>query len=224
MPVRWGANGKGMQDHGELTPEQQADALYIWRDAANSAVINAQRMLHAGVHKQIVNRLLEPFMWMTTIITATQWYNFFRLRVHPAAQPELQFLAHKMLQTYLAHKPSSVYWAGWHLPFIPINSTLDLNQRKISSVARCARVSYTNHEKDFTFEDDKRLHDHLLASGHMSPFEHVAQADAFRAFRQSANLSPGWIQYRKHVSKSDVPDNFDLAEHLKWYESQKTSS
>lgn len=228
-PIRWGINGKGMQDHGEASVANQYHASVIWESAMQDAVNSALRLNKLGIHKQIVNRLLEPFMWMTTIVTATEWTNFFKLRVHPAAQPEFQHLAHLMLQHYLftdvnsraiVRTADNVPWGHWHIPFDPQfadDPAISLDERLAVSVARCARVSYTKHDLKYSAMEDEALVKRLGDMGHWSPFEHQARADKYYT---DSNFE-GWSQYRK--IKEPVKKQVDLLEHLQWYESQLKS-
>lgn len=117
MPVWWGRNQSGMQAAQELGPAEGALAVREWLDAAKDAVAHARRMAEIGAHKQIANRLLEPFQWMTTLVTASEWHNFFALRAHPDAQPEFQELAFQMLGAYLGSAPVARRWGEWHVPF-----------------------------------------------------------------------------------------------------------
>ena len=94
MPVHWGQNKSGMQAEQEIQHVMHAKDL--WFQASKSAAELAQRMNEIGLHKQVVNRILEPFQWIHVVVTATEWDNFFELRNHPAAQPEIQELAQQM--------------------------------------------------------------------------------------------------------------------------------
>jgi hypothetical protein len=153
-------------------------------------VFYAEQLVELGIHKQIANRLLEPFAHMTTIVSATDWENFFALRAHPDAQPEFQALADLMLEVYVGSEPKGLRAGEWHLPFADKYVEDGLSQEQLVKIttARCARVSYLNFEGDISYEKDYKLHDDLLASGHMSPFEHAAirpqQAGAVRELRR----------------------------------------
>ena len=87
MPVHWGKNQPGMQARDDLTGEALINAQMAWRGAAAKAADSAQLMMDNGLAKQVANRILEPFQWMHTVVTATEWDNFFALRCHPDAQP-----------------------------------------------------------------------------------------------------------------------------------------
>jgi hypothetical protein len=77
LPVYWGKNQKGMQADEELSPTLIEMSEFCWAGASEMAVARARTLLDLGVHKQITNRLLEPFMWHTAVVTATEWDNAF---------------------------------------------------------------------------------------------------------------------------------------------------
>jgi thymidylate synthase ThyX len=180
IPIYWGKNQKGMQADVELTEEEQEHTKGIWRAAMLDSVQRAKWLLEAGVHKQITNRLLEPWMWHTIIATATDWANFFALRCHLNAQPEIRRAAEMMRATHAGSTPARLQAGEWHLPLFSeedmISTTTRTECRPKVSVGRCARVSYLTHDGKRDLQADTQLHDDLLKNGHMSPFEHVAQA------------------------------------------------
>ncbi len=199
MPIFWGKNKKGMSPTKEI--ERINDAKSMWLDARDDAVDWAYSLYDLGVHKQIVNRILEPWKFITVICTATEWSNFFALRDHVDAQQEIAHLAKLMKQ---AQDKSEPILRMWHLPYVFNVETLEtINSRDFNdwlkiSVARCARVSYLTHDGKRDFEKDLVLHDRLLTGsghGHWSPFEHVAQAHK-NSEHCSGNFI-GWTQYRK---------------------------
>ena len=156
-----------------------------------------------NVHKQVANRLLEPFMWHTVIVTATEWDNFFNLRCHPDAQPEIRLVAESMRTAVEASEPAELDWADWHLPLIHPE---DREQAVIGdlikiSAGRCARVSYLTHSGKRDLAADIELHDRLLESGHMSPLEHPAQP----ADEEWCGNFHGWRQYRKTIAGESNP-------------------
>lgn len=178
-PVSWGKNQKGMQAEAELSPEEIGKARNIWNEAMYSAIKAAELMLDVGVHKQITNRLLEPFMWHTVIISGTEWSNFFHLRDHKMAQPEIQKAAAMMNELYRSSKPKLLDSDSWHLPFEPTDGSHEqaytVEERVKMSVGRSARVSYNTHDGASDPMADKRLAESLLKNGHMAPWEHVAR-------------------------------------------------
>jgi thymidylate synthase ThyX len=208
VPMYIGANQKGMQAGAELALADRAQAERIWLDARSEAVIRARAMLKLGVHKQVINRVIEPFMWMTTIISATSLDNFFGLRCHEAAEPHFQHFARMARDAMAASAPRKLTVGEWHLPLIddaydrqevakvaglargPGEDTaaLDLLLAKVS-VGRCARVSYLTHDGTRDVSKDIELHDQLMVQSplHASPAEHVAQALDWPAWFKS-----GW--------------------------------
>lgn len=197
IPPRWGLRGKGMQDHGEMTPEAQGRALNAYLRGRDWAVETARDLIRTRASKQIVNRVLEPYAWVSTVVTGTEWNNFFDLRAHDDADPAFQTLADMMLAAYAASEPEAVKVGFWHLPFVKAEerayfSTTEL--LKLSS-ARVARTSYANHEGKVDPDADLALVDEkLLPSRHMSPFDHPAVAYGSSAW---VGRFQGWCAYRK---------------------------
>lgn len=184
IPIHWGKNQPGMQASQELDAPSRQDALVAWLHAKDAAVREAKRLLELGVHKQVANRLLEPFMWHTVVVTATEWSNFFALRANPEAQPEIRRIAELMLEAYTHNTPIQLHEGEWHLPFIQADERdgrFEFSEaaRKISA-ARCARVSYLTHDGVRDHDADLQLYDRLVSSGHMSPLEHVATPFGYR--------------------------------------------
>lgn len=200
MPVWWGKNQAGMQAKEELDEQAKMAAQSRWLLARDEALRFAALLQETGLHKQIANRILEPWMHITVIASATDHRNFFKLRAHPDAQPEFQALAYKMKELYDSHEPQKLGTGEWHIPLVGEEDAqalfddgrLTKNEGLLRlSVARCARVSYVRQHDKKTIEEDLALHDRLAASGHWSPFEHQAQAlyhkthtGNFRGFRQ----------------------------------------
>ena len=228
MPVFWGKNQKGMQARVELSDVLDTDTLTaegypieeigsdespkdaakrVWLQARDDAISHSKLLAKLGVHKQICNRIIEPWMPYTALVSATEFENWFKLRAHPDAQPEIQELAYKMLDIYNAYVPAFRKPGEWHLPLIfPEDDELTLEQKKKVSAARCARVSYLTHDGRRDIEADLRLHDRLVVREdsdepiHASPTEHVAMALSEPI--RSGNFV-GWRQYRKEI-ESDI--------------------
>lgn len=203
MPIHWGKNQPGMQANEELSAADIEHAKDQWFYAAADASYRAEFMANIGAHKQIVNRILEPFLHIKVIVTATEWENFFELRCHPDAQPEIRELADQMRKAMGASVPVELEIGEWHLPYITkqdreeIKHEMDLIR---VSVARCARVSYLTHDGiRAPIEKEIDLHDRLVASNpiHASPTEHQACA-AFNPDGKHKNFV-GWRQYRIQV-------------------------
>lgn len=229
MPIHWGKNQSGMQAQEELIGQELLDAQSLWLAARDDAIENAEHLLRVGAHKQIVNRILEPFSHITVLVTSDCWNNFFALRDHPDAQPEIQELARKMKEARDTSKPTVLTdHEEWHLPYIDSQDVEEvqtmLRERRITrdipprwevaehlcalSAARCARVSYLTHEKKRpTIEEDMALFYRLTQANppHMSPCEHQATP-----VTSSNNASRGnfrrWNQFRHRIHGNTVYD------------------
>lgn len=206
MPVHWGLNQRGMQAEKEVDKITASVCESLWLEARDNAIKSARALADLGIHKQVVNRILEPFSHISVVLTGTEFDNFFGLRCHPDAQPEMRLLAEKMRDAYYANSPTKLEIGQWHLPFIkpeekliPGNYSSPKNENLLikASTARCARVSYLTHDrKNPTLDEDIALHDKLLESKHMSPFEHIATPAGALGF---VGNFKGWIQYRKTI-------------------------
>jgi thymidylate synthase ThyX len=197
--VFWGRNQKGMQAIDEMTTGETARARDEWLSARDAAVHHARLLLQMGLHKQNVNRLLEPWMHITVIASATDFANFYNLRCHSAAQPEMRVLAEMMRDAHTDSVPVDRTHLQdaeeWHLPLVTDSERVELGADAIKvSVGRCARVSYLTHDGVRDPAADIELHDRLCASGHWSPTEHVARISELTY--HSGNFY-GWMQYRK---------------------------
>ena len=94
-PVHWGANQAGMQAHAELDGLRRKLSQAIWKWSGRAMCVAAWSMTKIGLHKQVANRLLEPWQYINVVLTATEFDNWFDLRDHPDAQPEIQELARR---------------------------------------------------------------------------------------------------------------------------------
>lgn len=197
MPSHWGKNQKGMQAFEELSEDQRSDAIFIWEQAASSVATYAEMLRRGQVHKQIVNRILEPFTHIRVVVTSTSWANFYGLRDHKDAQPEIRELAQAMRKAHEESVPSKLIQGHWHLPYITANDRFAAydfcKHNRITrdepsgaevyglllkvSAARCARASYNNFEgRPSTIEEDLGLFAKLVEDQpiHASPTEHQA--------------------------------------------------
>lgn len=159
---------------------------------------------HLGIHKQDANRMLEPLMWHTAIITGTDWGNFFALRTHRDAQPEFQRIALMMLRAYRESQPKLLLPGQWHKPLFREDEELLVAEKgeiytvQLSS-GRCARVSYLTHDGRRDLEADIQLYERLVAGGHMSPTEHqgTPMTDEEYAVSPYSGNFHGFTQFRK---------------------------
>lgn len=199
IPSWIGRSQAGMQAAEEVCEEDQDRFKQNWLLAANDACSIAATLDRIGIHKQITNRLLEPFSYVTTILSATDWHNFFYLRCSLSAQPEIMALAFKMLQAYLGSTPNR---SDVHIPYSDrMEPGLTEEQKTLVAVARCARISYENHDGKINSEDDIRLANSLIKNKHMSPFEHVAKAHISDTY---VGNFQGWVQQRKKIQGENI--------------------
>lgn len=203
VPLSFGKNRKGMQSTEDLEGDDAEVAREAWLAACRDALRHARTLEAAGVHKQFANRVLEPFAFHTVIVTATEWENYFALRISEYAQPEIRRVSEAMKVAMDRSTPQKTWH---HLPLV----TPEEGQKaghlvlmKLSS-ARCARVSYLTHDGKADVDADLALADRLLSAGHMSPFEHAAQAKIGCGSKFIGNFRAPWVQYRKELPNEDV--------------------
>lgn len=212
VPISWGANKPGMQAGEGLDEPSQASARAAWCDAANRAADAAEYLAKIGLHKQVTNRVLEPFVWAHTLITATDWDNFFAQRLHESAQPEIHSLALCIAKAIQGSTPTLLEPRQWHLPYVTQD---ELEQyggltdpkgvlRKLSA-ARCARISYAPFDGSASVDAEIERYNKLVGSSpiHASPCEHQASPDEYDGHhgrwydaRFHGNFY-GWVQFRK---------------------------
>ncbi|MGF3022668.1 FAD-dependent thymidylate synthase [Methylobacterium aquaticum] len=231
VPLHWGANQKGMQAdrecdapvlmleiNGDILSEHDREAA--WLAACSAATRAAQSFHDAGYHKQVVNRLLEPFMHIDTLVTATEYANFLGLRDHHAAEPHIAMLAREMRIAMAASEPNTLSEGEWHLPYItPAELAAHDKETLIKvSVARCARISYRPFDGSGSIEAEIARHDALVGAVpmHASPAEHQAVPDVRRSNgvggyagwwhpQEHGNLH-GWRQYRKMLRGENLAE------------------
>lgn len=203
-PIHWGQNQPGMQAKTEMEGWRRTAAQAVWRWSGRLMCGMVWVGMKLGMHKQIANRLLEPWQFIHVIVTATEWENFFLLRDHPDAQPEIRALAIVMKQAMERSTPKKLVVGQWHLPYVTAAERSEFSTELLCklSAARCARVSYLTHDGQApVLAKDLDLYDRLVGANpiHASPVEHQA-SPAFFAHTWSGNLR-GWEQYRKSVEK-----------------------
>lgn len=165
-------------------------AAALWRGARECALALHWVGEKLGVHKQSVNRLLEPFQPCTTVVSSTEWDNFFHQRLKANVQPEMRQLALLIFKVRHKSTPQRSLVTDWHLPYDDYGQPVE--EAKMVCAARCARVSYLSKPSS----EDLALAQRLQADGHWSPFEHIARpalpGEDTRNFR-------GWVQLRSLI-------------------------
>jgi thymidylate synthase ThyX len=208
-PLSLPAEQSGMQGGAELDDVARMDALDLLAEIHLDTSERIYRYLDehpdksTRLHKSVLNRYLEPFLWHTVIVSSTEWENFFQQRVSPLAQPEIRIPAQEMLHALTLSKPRPPR-DGWHTPLIQPDEydIIPLHDRLKISAARCARVSYLTHEGVRDPVEDLKLYDRLMAADpkHWSPLEHVARpavpSDAKDEWPWTLANFDGWVQLR----------------------------
>lgn len=207
VPVHWGINQAGMQAKAELQGEEQKVVADLWQEAAQGAAYFASKLSSKGLHKQIVNRILEPFQLMKTVLTATEFDNFFWLRCHEDAQPEIKELAERMYEQLEWNKCLTIELdAGdWHTPYYEAGYWLQDDETPLEdalaiSSSCCAQVSY--RLLDDSIEKARKVYQRLVESTpvHASPFEHCASPMKYEKLNKNS-LASGWEKGTTHMDK-----------------------
>jgi len=215
VPRAFSLHKPGMNAHEfvDVTSPRWGEVLQWWLASANQALDSARAGIALGLHKQDVNRILEPYLMHTIVVSSTTWDNFFeqRLATDEQGQP-LAYLpiydgALAMRDALTASTPREVAQGEWHTPFVTDveREQVSADQARAVAAARCARVSYFTPTGDRvvgagpSLEADLALSVRLIepspgTAPHMSPFEHVAtpQEPGTGNFR-------GWRQWRAEI-------------------------
>ena len=233
VPIHFGLAQRGMQSGEALPPELQQLAEETWVEASKSAMQYADAIHNIGkhyektkgdsqfvdfkIHKSLPNRITEPWMWITVVMTATNWANLWRLRCHEDAEVHFQEVAMMARKAYEASEPTILTHGDWHLPYVDEvdasevyyngigDGPADMDWRKVST-ARCARISYLTHDGKRSVTKDLDLFERLVQGsgfGHWSPHEHVATPGT-----SDCKSGPyvGWLQYRKFFQNECAKD------------------
>ncbi len=231
IPSGWMEEHKGMQgSHYFEEPEKVAEFKKVWLEGRDAAIASAKKLSEMGLTKQITNRIMEPYMMHTIIVTATEWDNYFALRAHDEAEIHIAEVAFKMLEAYNASNPKKLKGKEWHIPFggkFRMDEIEKLAKEKDMTIddvmiaiatARCARVSYLNFAGQDDYAKDLGLFNRLSSAGHWSPFEHCAQAMTADQYQEmvrydQGELQKGWygnvrgfVQWRKTFKNENKED------------------
>jgi thymidylate synthase ThyX len=185
--------------------KQPHDRVEAWLQARAHAVEVATGFMEAGYHKQVVNRLLEPFMHIDTLVTSTYWKNFFYLRDHKDAEPHIRDLAIATETAMNESQPELLEAHQWHMPYVDFEDKELYKDYAYSdhmlvkvSAARCARISYTPFDGVGNHKAEVERYEKLAGNPmHASPMEHQALPDVAGENKQYWGNFYGWIQYRK---------------------------
>lgn len=212
MPVYWGANQSGMSAKVELEGWRKTVAQMVWKSASLFASFHHWILEKVGLHKQTANRIIEPYLSVTGVVTSTEWNNFFKLRINEMAQPEMQCLATAMKTALDNSEPKMLKTGEVHLPYIDEEEFATHGKQNAikMSVARCCRTSY-NNMLGFKSqpEEDIKLFERAITNEHWSPTEHISFVPFPNLNRRVAlknNLErnlEGWCQLRGMLDNAE---------------------
>lgn len=230
MPVHWGKYQSGMTAKEEVTGWRLWLSKKLWVFFSKVSCVCAWTLWKTGLAKQLVNRLVEWCGHIKVVLTSTEWDNWYNLRWHPDAQPEICALAESMLIEHNASTPTKLGLDDWHLPYIYTyvgehngniikfystdydmsdegpDDIFDLDTAKKISASLCAQTSY--RKSDDSVDKAIKLYDRLVTSKpvHASPFEH--QAKPLEDPKAMSGNFFGWFQHRKEI-KDNVCTKFE---------------
>lgn len=217
-PESFGRLIPGMQSGEPLGPVAQWVCRRAWLLARWPVLAGVLLLLLLKVHKQWCNRLLEPWLWVTCIVTGGigAWEGFWRLRCHKDAEPHIRRMAEMTRDLVRSSTPRKLTVGQAHCPMVSEKDrdtepdvAWDQEFQMMVSAGRCAAVSYNNHGTGAdVVKDHLRARKMQSASPpHMSPFEHQALVAPFAGKGGqwgAGNLPRGWIQHRKMVENDNV--------------------
>lgn len=225
-PIHWGRNQAGMQAKEELYGDNKLEAEAIWKCATEDAIYWSGMLNTVGAHKQIANRITEAYQHMKVVVTSTEWKNWFWLRDHPDAQPEIMELARLMREAKNTSTSEVLKSGEWHVPYVDtfmepdgtrkyqddLGNVITLQQALMISASSCAQVSY--RKQDGSLEKAEVIFKRLIESEpcHASPIEHQARSWSGITYAEDgwqegythrdregylwSNNFRGWIQHR----------------------------
>lgn len=212
IPKHWTMNQAGMVGKECTDPDITQGMEFSYKMLAYGSAQVARKLADVGLHKQVVNRILEPYIRTKELVTASEWENFLKLRTAPDAEPHIQDLAHAIKEALDNSVPSLVLQGEWHLPYIEekdedliseylneknLNENYRIGIKQRVSAARCARISYKAYDGTTSIKKDLALFDKLYDGKHMSPLEHVATPLVDDEPRTCNFI--GWTQLRKKM-------------------------
>lgn len=220
LPLHLGRNRSGMQSGEEIGDAEEAKIALLnkYQDARSFVKDMSDRF---GLHKEILNRYVEPWGWITSVATMgqAQFFNWIALRCTEHAESNVQRVAINSLRLYAESTPQRLEPGDWHVPYfddyIPygLKESEPVRTALIWSTARAAWCSYNHPTKEATFEDAKIRHDSCVADMHATPLEHALMAH-YDNFQHGA--VPGYSSYRMMLPRESVR-TLDVAAVLKKY-------
>lgn len=212
-PIVWGKNKSGMSSEETLQGIELESAKQLWDEAAKNAFVFSDRLAGVNLHKQWSNRITEPFSNIKVVVTATEWDNFFWLRIDPdAAQPEIVELARKMENLYEQSEPELLYSGEWHLPYVLVSrennaqifmdsTGKELTQEEALKISASCSAQVSYRRLNDTYEKAIEIYEKLFSGPkpHLSPTEH--QAKVIEHFDPDSDMA--WPAGITHIDRND---------------------
>lgn len=227
IPVKWGKNQAGMQAKENLNEHDSSWAEAFWLTARDSAIGFARLLTKLNVHKQLANRILEPWAYQKIVMTTTEIANWDWLRNDEEAQPEIEVVAKAMQEEIDNSLPFELGPGEWHVPYVnrrrdsageivyfleeyfdgvqdPVERILTAEEAKVISSSCSAQVSY--RKLDESLEKARGIVDRMITARrvHASPFEHQAtpmQSTNYQQWLQSDSWDLEWEEGITHVDR-----------------------
>lgn len=236
IPVFIGTEQKGMQSGSEIIEPNRSAIIECIKRMKDFCLTECNKMYELGAHKSIINRYVEPWSYITILRTATEWKNFYRLRVHPKAEKHFNFIATMMKLAMNNSVPRRLREGEWHLPYLREEDQHDAENCLIPerlrlqckydggwrnptevlkrvSAGRCARLSYLNQDGIRALGDDLGIFEKLMFPEMIEERDddalHASPTEhVAEALSSKERSGPflGWRQFRKEFANENVAD------------------
>lgn len=98
IPIAFQKQHKGMQGTEYITDEKELKScVELWLDGRDSTLSVVDDFIEKGVSKQVINRLIEPWMWVTQLVTGSRksFEHLFKQRCPIYNVENLKFISKK---------------------------------------------------------------------------------------------------------------------------------
>lgn len=196
-PIHFGQNKAGMTADQEVDEHSKKHAQDVWSTARKQASVIAEDLHRLGIHKQVTNRVLEPFSYMRMVVTATEWDNFFWLRLHEDADPHINELARVMLFALQESVPTALQHGDYHVPFfgegfwtpaIEARYGVTAQQAIEHSMSCCAQTSY--RKLDMSAEKTEDIIKKLFGGSRSHCFSSDTEVLTLEGFKLFKDITP----------------------------------
>lgn len=203
IPIHFGKEQTGMQSSDEeLTGQDREDTIRDILAMRDFCVATVERMANRGLHKSICNRYVEPWMWITVLMTATEWKNFFRLRCHPAAERHFQKIAGMIRDEMAKCTPRKLREGQWHLPYfdrMTDNELMGEEMLKLNlQVRESGFLTETEVQSGKSYSELVQEKSKMISAGRSARLSYLTH-DGVRDFKQDIDLCKKLIEREDDV-------------------------